>query len=110
MWFTGVLFCMYTLSFIGMSTVMMYCTDIVQLGLGSGCVRVVPCSDEGPGGVGGASGACMDTTALSRMMAEDAAAHKRPFLVLANTGMCTIHAHRRRKRCDGSRVISMWLS
>ncbi|KAK3868469.1 hypothetical protein Pcinc_026141 [Petrolisthes cinctipes] len=57
-----------------------------MLGLGSGCVRVVPCSDDGPDSVGGASGASMDTTALSRMMAEDAAAHKRPFLVLANTG------------------------
>lgn len=71
---------------------------------------MVPCSDEGPGGVGGASGACMDTTALSRMMAEDAAAHKRPFLVLANTGMCAIDAYDRIKICDGSVVISSWSS
>lgn len=71
---------------------------------------MVPCSDEGPGGVGGASGACMDTNALSRMMAEDAAAHKRPFLVLANTGMCTIYAYKIMKSCDGSLIISSWSS
>lgn len=51
-----------------------------MLGLGSGCVRVVPCNTV----VG--SPLAMDTAALDRMMAEDLAAQKIPFLVIANAG------------------------
>nr|XP_045624539.1 pyridoxal-dependent decarboxylase domain-containing protein 1-like isoform X2 [Procambarus clarkii] len=51
-----------------------------MLGLGSGCVRVVPCNTV----VG--SPVAMDTAALDRMMAEDLAAQKKPFLVIANAG------------------------
>ncbi|XP_027239428.2 pyridoxal-dependent decarboxylase domain-containing protein 1 isoform X1 [Penaeus vannamei] len=51
-----------------------------MLGLGSGCVRVVPCNTV----VG--SPVAMDTAALDRMMAEDLAAQKKPLLVIANVG------------------------
>ncbi|KAG7171412.1 Pyridoxal-dependent decarboxylase domain-containing protein 1-like [Homarus americanus] len=51
-----------------------------MLGLGSGCVRVVPCNTV----VG--SPVAMDTAALDRMMAEDLGAQKKPFLVIANAG------------------------
>ncbi|KAK7070197.1 Pyridoxal-dependent decarboxylase domain-containing protein 1 [Halocaridina rubra] len=50
------------------------------LGLGSGCVRVVPCNTV----VG--SPVAMDTAALDRMLAEDIAAQKKPLLVIANAG------------------------
>ncbi|KAK8728422.1 hypothetical protein OTU49_009288 [Cherax quadricarinatus] len=51
-----------------------------MLGIGCGCVRVVPCNTI----VG--SPVAMDTAALDRMMAEDLAAQKKPFLVIANAG------------------------
>lgn len=51
-----------------------------MLGLGSGCVRVVPCNTI----VG--SPVAMDTAALDRMLAEDVAAQKKPLLVIANAG------------------------
>lgn len=51
-----------------------------MLGLGSGCVRVVPCNSV----VG--SPLAMDVAALDRMMVEDSAAQKKPLLVIANAG------------------------
>lgn len=51
-----------------------------MLGLGSGCVRVVPCNTV----VG--SPVAMDTAALDRMLAEDVGAQKKPLLVIANAG------------------------
>ncbi|MPC23619.1 Pyridoxal-dependent decarboxylase domain-containing protein 1 [Portunus trituberculatus] len=52
----------------------------LQLGLGSSCVRVVPCNSV----VG--SPLAMDVAALDRMMVEDSAAQKKPLLVIANAG------------------------
>lgn len=52
----------------------------LQLGLGSGSVRVVPCNTV----VG--SSVAMDTAALDRMIAADLAAQKKPLLVVANVG------------------------
>ncbi|XP_063884036.1 pyridoxal-dependent decarboxylase domain-containing protein 1-like [Scylla paramamosain] len=51
-----------------------------MLGLGSSCVRVVPCNSV----VG--SPLAMDVAALDRMMVEDSAAQKKPLLVIANAG------------------------
>ena len=55
-----------------------------QLGLGSSCVRVVPCNSV----VG--SPLAMDVASLDRMMVEDAAAQKKPLLVIANAGMGSV--------------------
>lgn len=56
----------------------------LQLGLGSGCVRVVPCNSV----VG--SPLAMDVAALDRMMVEDSAAQKKPLLVIANAGVFSV--------------------
>ena len=51
------------------------------MGIGASCLRVVPCNTT----VGSPN--AMDTAALDRMMTEDLAAQKKPFLVIANAGM-----------------------
>ncbi|XP_076045196.1 pyridoxal-dependent decarboxylase domain-containing protein 1 isoform X2 [Oratosquilla oratoria] len=51
-----------------------------MIGLGTNCVRVVPCNTM----IGSQN--AMDTAALDRMMAEDLAAQRKPLLVIANAG------------------------